>query len=86
MEQSKKEYYRDLIRSSNGKIFHVEYFKKGGEFRKMNARIGVKKGVNGKGLKYDPFEKGYLVAFDMEKDGFRNINLNTIQSISLVKE
>ena len=85
MEQSKKEYYSNLIRESQGKIFSVEFFKKDGELRKMNARIGVKKGVNGKGLKYDPFERGYLVAFDMGKDSFRTINLNTIQSISLVK-
>ena len=85
METSKKEYYRDLIRNSNGKIFSVEFVKKHGELRKMNARISVKKGVNGKGLKYDPFERGYLVVFDMGKDSFRNINLNTIQNISLAK-
>ena len=51
----------------------------------MNARISVKKGVNGKGLKYDPFEKGYLIAYDMAKDGFRTINLETITKISLNK-
>jgi len=85
METSKKEYYRDLIRNSNGKIFSVEFVKKDGELRKMNARISVKKGVNVKGLKYDPFERGYLVVFDMGKDSFRTINLNTIQNISLAK-
>lgn len=86
MEQSKKEYYSNLIRGSQGKIFSVEFIKKDGELRKMNARIGVSKGVNGKGLKYDPFERGYLVVFDMGKDSFRTINLNTIQNISLIKE
>lgn len=86
MLQSKKEYYSKLIRESQGKIFSVEFIKKDGKLRKMNARIGVGKGVNGKGLKYDPFEKGYLIAFDMGKDSFRTINLNTIQNISLVKQ
>jgi hypothetical protein len=81
----KKEYYRNLIRDSKGKIFSIEFIKKDGTLRKMNARISVKKGVNGKGLKYDPFEKGYLIAYDMGKDGFRTINLETITKISLNK-
>mgnify|MGYP003640194130 FL=1 len=81
----KKEYYRNLITESKGKIFSIEFIKKDGTKRKMNARISVKKGVNGKGLKYDPFEKGYLIAYDMAKDGFRTINLETITKISLNK-
>lgn len=81
---SKKEYYRNLIRESKGKIFSIEFIKKDGTLRKMNARISVKKGVNGKGLKYDPFEKGYLIAYDMA-NGFRTINLETITKISLNK-
>jgi len=82
--ENPREYYRQLVNSSEGKIFSVEFVKKNGELRKMNARISVKKGVNGKGLKYNPFERGYLVVYDMGSDGFRTINIDTIKDISLV--
>lgn len=74
------------IRNSEGKIFNVVFIKKDGTIRSMNARIGVKKGITGKGLKFDPILKGLLPVFDMTKNAFRMINLNTIQRLRIAGE
>ena len=47
----------------------------------MNCRLGVKKGVNGKGLAFDPLSKGLVTVFDMQKNAFRMINVKTILSV-----
>ena len=45
----------NIIKSSKGKIFGVEFIKRTtGESRTMSARRGVGKGVTGEGLKFDP--------------------------------
>jgi hypothetical protein len=74
------------IRNSNGKIFNVVFIKKDGTIRHMNCRIGVKKGVKGKGLSFDPLLKGLLPVFDMAKNAFRMINLETIQKLKIAGE
>ena len=45
-----------LIRSSGGKLFSVVFEKrtKPGVLRRMVARLGVSKGVNGEGQRFDP--------------------------------
>ena len=75
-----------LIKASNGKTFGVGFIKKNGEQRNMNARLGVKKGVIGVGMKYDPSEHDLITAFDMKNDGFRMINLNTLFRLSTKKK
>ena len=59
---------KDLIRSSEDKIFSVVFIKKNGEERKMLARLGVKKGVKGTGHSYkNPLAQPYINVFDMQK-------------------
>lgn len=67
---------------SNGKIFFVEFIKKDGSPRRMTARRSVRKGVNGKGMKYRPLAKGMLTVFDMDKGEFRLVNLTKIKRFS----
>ena len=77
----------DAIRKSNGKIFRVEFIKRTtGEKRVMVCRLGVKKGVNGKGLKFDPTKKALMPVFDMQKQEWRMINLATIISLQVCGE
>ena len=71
------------IKNSEGKIFNVIFIKKDGSLRSMNCRLGVKKGVKGIGLKFDPLLKGLLPVFDMQKNDFRMINLKTIQRLRI---
>ena len=73
----------ELIRENKSNIFSVVFLKKDGTIRRMICRLGVKKYVNGKGLKYDPIERGLLGVFDMQKEAYRMVNLNTISNIKM---
>jgi len=72
-----------IEQAKSGKVFTVEFIKKNGELRVMNARLGVKKGTNGQGMKYKPTERGLLPVYDMQNGGFRMINFKTIKSITM---
>lgn len=79
---TKEKSIQQIIMDTKGKFFTTTFIKKDGSTRKMTARLGVRKGVNGKGLKFNPAEKDLLVVYEMSKDAHRMINLNTIQSIT----
>lgn len=73
----------DLMKSTNGKIFSVVFVKKDGTDRKMNCRLGVKKGVKGIGLKFNPSEYDLLTVYDLQKSAFRMISLKTLRAIQI---
>ena len=64
--------------TKSGKIFSVTFEKKDGTIRTMVARRGVKKGVKGVGMSFNPDTKNLFVVYDMQKKGFRMVNLNTL--------
>ena len=73
---------RNLTRK--GQIFGVKFYKKDGSARSMCARLGVSKGVTGAGKRWCRADHpNLLTVFDMASDGFRNVNLDTVQSITL---
>jgi hypothetical protein len=76
----------ELINKSKGKIFTATFLKKNGELRKMNCRLGVNKGVNGKGMNYNPTLKALKPVFDMQVKEWRTINLESIKELSINKE
>ncbi len=76
----------EQIQTAENTIFSVVFTKKDGTVRKMVARLNVKKGVNGKGMAYNPIEKGLLPVFDMQKKGFRMVNLNTVTELTIKGE
>lgn len=61
--------------TSNGKIFSATFVKKNGTIRTIHCRRGVKKGLTGKGMAYDPGARGLLVVYDLSKKNYRMINL-----------
>jgi len=69
-----------FIRSLKGQFFTVEFTKKNGDTRVMNARTGVKIGVTGKGSPNGLFTSAIKV-FDVKANGFRQINLDTVRFI-----
>jgi hypothetical protein len=69
-----------------GKIFTATFIKKDGTMRTMKARLGVKKGVSGVGLKYDAESRGNLIVYDMEKKGFRTIELDSLCQLNYNKK
>ena len=74
---------RDIINASGGHICSVIFVKMDGTVRKMNFRRHVTKGVNGRGLKYNPSSVGNMVVYDMGADGFRTIKLDNVQSLKV---
>jgi hypothetical protein len=65
-----------------GHAFTVTFTKKDGTLRVMKARLGMRTGVTGKGMSFDPLSKGLLPAWELG-NGFRMINLNTVKSVSI---
>ena len=74
---------RDIINASGGHICSVIFLKMDGTVRKMNFRRHVTKGVNGKGLKYNPSKVGNMVVYDMGESDFRTIKLDNVQSLKV---
>ena len=75
-----------LEKAKDGKVFTVDFTKKDGSPRTMNARLGVKKGVKGVGQKYSPSDYNLLTVFDMQKAAFRNIGLESISRVTIAGE
>ena len=69
-----------------GGIFNIKFHKADGTLRSMNVRFGVRKGVNGKGLRYDPSEHNNIIVYSMNDKGFRTINLDRIRVIKFNKK
>lgn len=76
---------KDLIESTNGKIFSAVFIKKNGEERTMVCRLDVKKHLKGGKLSFDPDKKNLIGVFDM-KNGYRFINIDTIKSLTINKQ
>ena len=72
-------------RKATGKWFGVTVEKKtDGTIRRMCARGGVKAGVTGVGLKFDPATKRVLGIWDRAKRNFRFINLDGIKEVRVL--
>ena len=69
----------DLVRDAGGKIFRIDFVKKDGSDRRMICRTGVKKHVTGRGMSWDPEERGYVVVFDLQKRQYRMVNTGTVR-------
>ena len=70
--------WRDVIRETKGRIFSVTFIKKNGEKRRMTCRVGVRKGVTGKGMNHVPADHNQVVVYDMTNKSFRTVNCETI--------
>jgi hypothetical protein len=73
----------DLFKLFPNRIFSCVFVKKNGEIRTMNCRLGVKKGVRGTGKSISSPSNSYVTVFDMNKDQFRVINLETMIMINI---
>lgn len=74
----------NIIDNSNGKMFTVAFIKKDGTIRTMNARLGVKKHLRGGECTVNRGQ--YIIAYDMQSEGYRSINRDTIVSLSFQGE
>jgi hypothetical protein len=76
----------ELVNSSKGKFFTITFVKKDNTERRMTARIGVKIGVNGQGMKYNPSDYGMKSVYDMAKLEWRMINFKTATRLKIGKK
>ena len=78
---------KELIRETNGKIFSSTFIKKDGTHRLMNARLKVSKGLkeDAKPRPYEPSKYNLVCVYDMTKQSYRMINLNTLLTLSINK-
>jgi hypothetical protein len=77
---------KDLINKSNGRIFSATFTKKDFTRRLINARIKVNyKPKTDRQRPYDPSTKNLICVYDMTKKGFRMINLQTLDTLSINK-
>ena len=68
--------------TKGGRIFSAAFIKKDGELRKGLFRLGVKKGVKGKGFSFDPIARGLISVYDMKKGAFRFITASRLLSLN----
>lgn len=64
-----------VIKNSRGKFARATFRKKDGEIRHMNFRLGVRKGVTGQGMAYNPEDRGLITVYDVQKRAYRMINV-----------
>ncbi len=77
----------DLIKSTKGRFFEVEFEKKNGEIRRLNGRTGVKihrKTTDHKSYTHN-WNNPYITVFDVQIGGYRSVNLDTILHIWIDK-
>ena len=75
---------QEIVKLVNrGQIFSAQFVKKNGEIRDMVCRLGVKKYLKGGELKYDAKARNLLPVFDMQKEAYRMININTLTQLKI---
>jgi len=72
-----------ILRGTKGKVFSVVFYKKDGTKRQLQGRLGVHKDLKGKGSSVAN-HKEYITVYEMH-NGYRNVNLNTIDTITFGK-
>lgn len=73
----------EKIVNSGGQFFNVNFMKKDGSARSMTARKGVKKGVKGVGLAFDPKNYALISVWDTVKKQFRFISAEKIFGLAI---
>lgn len=69
---------------SSSLIFSVTFVKRTtGELRIINCRKGVHKNLTGQGMRYDPSTKNLVTVWDLQKQAYRMVSLDSIQSIRM---
>lgn len=75
----------ELIANSKN-IFGATHIKRTNkEIRVGSYKLGVSKGTNGNGLKYNPSSKNLIPVYDMNK-GFRMLDIDGLTELKIDKE
>ena len=66
----------------SGRFFSAEFTKKDGSQRRIVGRVGVKKYLTGRGMAWNPSDKGYIPVYDLEKSEYRMLNTKTLTKVN----
>ena len=75
-----------IIKNTNGKIFSAKFVKKNVDIRDITCRLETETGKKGTGVSPEKLDNPYICVYDMQKEGYRLINLQTIRSIKAERE
>ena len=64
----------------NGRFFSVTFRKKDGSLRKMTARLGVKRDIQGN-PRYNPADYNLLVVWSVNDNAYRSIHIPSILEV-----
>jgi hypothetical protein len=67
-------------------FFSVTFIKKDNTIRVLNGLTGVKKHLKGGELPYDPIAKGLIPVYDVQSEGYRMVNSQTVLEIKSDKK
>jgi hypothetical protein len=76
------EIVKGLIKANGQKFFTVTFVKKNGDTRTLTGRLGVSHGKV-KGLPTTAAIEKYLVVYDVVKREYRNVNIETVKTVSM---
>jgi len=83
MKKLARENLKEALKNTKGRFFGVEFYKKDGSVRRMNARLGVKKHLRGGTNKVEAPDRPYVTVFDIPTKGYRTVNLHTVTKVHL---
>ena len=79
-----------LLRDNPNTIFSIQFEKRDGTLRNMNARTGVYRPrpdgtqrITGAGMKYNPSDFELRTVWDMQKDAYRHIAVDRVTRITI---
>lgn len=74
-------YLRDFLYARKGRFVSLDFIKVDGSQRKLTGRLGVKKFTRGGVNPAIRQDRPYLVVYDTQKKGYRNVNLDTVSCV-----
>ena len=73
--------FQSVVQATKGRFFGVTFVKADGSLRNMTCRTGVSKHTTGRGLKYNPTERGNVIVWDTSVKSYRTIKLDRLISL-----
>ena len=68
---------------ADGKFFGLEFVKRDGSVRTMQARLGVAKYLAGGTKAYDDAAKGIVTVYSTDAGGYRSVRLDSIRTLTV---
>jgi hypothetical protein len=77
-----------LLKEQKGRFFSISFIKKNGKVRNLTGRLGVKshRKTNSRKSSASRFDNPYILVFDVQKQGYRMVNMNTAIEIKADKQ